>query len=321
VYAKGGEQQTALVLLNKGNQSADFTIDQLVSTGSWRDAETGDVIDVGEGDRVISTRVDPHEVKVLLLDGPVDHPELVERLTRTMDTLERCGLPRVEVEPEVLLAGEPVTVRFRGFRGKQVALHWGIDNWSGTGTPQAETPMTFDDQVLHHELNLTLPEAPGQFDFVFHNLTDDQWDNNSGQDWHFQVTSKLPGPPSNVSVQAQDAAVALQWFPVSGAAAYRVHFTDDGSEVSVGRGRRARHRQLRSDVPIGVRDRAVLLLLARLGLRAGDVASLNLSAIDWQAGTLLVAGKSETLLTVVTLRLQRSLYCAYCYPIVPNRHS
>ena len=33
--------------------------------------------------------------------------------------------------------------------------------------------------------------------------------------------------------------------------------------------------------PIGVRDRAVLLLLSRLGLRAGDVASLQLTDIDW----------------------------------------
>lgn len=44
---------------------------------------------------------------------------------------------------------------------------------------------------------------------------------------------------------------------------------------------------------IGVRDRAVLLLLARLGLRAGDVAGLKLTAIDWQAGTLQVAGKNR----------------------------
>lgn len=45
--------------------------------------------------------------------------------------------------------------------------------------------------------------------------------------------------------------------------------------------------------PIGVRDHAVLLLLARLGLRAGDVAGLTLTAIDWRAGTVLVVGKSR----------------------------
>jgi integrase/recombinase XerD len=45
--------------------------------------------------------------------------------------------------------------------------------------------------------------------------------------------------------------------------------------------------------PMGVRDRAVLLLLARLGLRAGDVTALQLRHIDWQVGTVQVAGKSR----------------------------
>ncbi len=41
------------------------------------------------------------------------------------------------------------------------------------------------------------------------------------------------------------------------------------------------------------RDRAILLLLARLGLRAGDVANLQLSDIDWAEGSLRVAGKGR----------------------------
>jgi integrase/recombinase XerD len=41
----------------------------------------------------------------------------------------------------------------------------------------------------------------------------------------------------------------------------------------------------------GRRDYAVLLLLARLGLRSGEVASLKLDDIDWNAGTLTVSGK------------------------------
>jgi len=44
---------------------------------------------------------------------------------------------------------------------------------------------------------------------------------------------------------------------------------------------------------IGVRDRAVLLLLSRLGLRAGEVASLKLTDLDWSAGTVQVAGKNR----------------------------
>jgi len=43
---------------------------------------------------------------------------------------------------------------------------------------------------------------------------------------------------------------------------------------------------------IGRRDYAVLLLLARLGLRSGEVASLNLDDIDWERGQLSVHGKT-----------------------------
>jgi site-specific recombinase XerD len=43
----------------------------------------------------------------------------------------------------------------------------------------------------------------------------------------------------------------------------------------------------------GIRNKAILLLLARLGLRAGDVASLQLEAIDWVQGTFSVMGKSR----------------------------
>jgi site-specific recombinase XerD len=41
------------------------------------------------------------------------------------------------------------------------------------------------------------------------------------------------------------------------------------------------------------RDRAILLLLVRLGLRAGDVAQLRLADIEWQTGSLRVCGKSR----------------------------
>jgi site-specific recombinase XerD len=43
----------------------------------------------------------------------------------------------------------------------------------------------------------------------------------------------------------------------------------------------------------GRRDYAILLLLARLGLRAGEVARLNLEDIDWMAGQLCIRGKGE----------------------------
>ena len=42
---------------------------------------------------------------------------------------------------------------------------------------------------------------------------------------------------------------------------------------------------------VGRRDFAVLTVLARLGLRAGEVASLDLADVDWRAGELVVWGK------------------------------
>jgi site-specific recombinase XerD len=43
---------------------------------------------------------------------------------------------------------------------------------------------------------------------------------------------------------------------------------------------------------VGRRDYAILLLLARLGLRSGEVAFLELKDIDWNTGQLCVRGKS-----------------------------
>lgn len=45
--------------------------------------------------------------------------------------------------------------------------------------------------------------------------------------------------------------------------------------------------------PNGIRDRAILLLLARLGLRAGDIMRLRIDNIDWQQGSLRVCGKGR----------------------------
>lgn len=44
---------------------------------------------------------------------------------------------------------------------------------------------------------------------------------------------------------------------------------------------------------IGKRDYALLLLLARLGLRAGEVVALTLDDFDWEAGLVTVRGKGK----------------------------
>jgi integrase/recombinase XerD len=45
--------------------------------------------------------------------------------------------------------------------------------------------------------------------------------------------------------------------------------------------------------PTGRRDYAVLVLLARLGLRAGEVAALELGDFDWRRGEVLINGKGR----------------------------
>ena len=47
------------------------------------------------------------------------------------------------------------------------------------------------------------------------------------------------------------------------------------------------------DNPVGVCDRAILLLLARLALRAGDIVTLRLGDIDWDKAQIRVSGKSR----------------------------
>ena len=45
--------------------------------------------------------------------------------------------------------------------------------------------------------------------------------------------------------------------------------------------------------PMGLRDHAILLLLARLALRAGDIVALRLDDIDWDQARIRVNGKSR----------------------------
>jgi len=69
------------------------------------------------------------------------------------------------------------------------------------------------------------------------------------------------------------------------------------SMTSIPRAISAEHvRQLLASIDrhtaIGRRDYAILLLLARLGLRSGEVTSLELNDIDWNLGQVSVRGKS-----------------------------
>jgi integrase/recombinase XerD len=47
------------------------------------------------------------------------------------------------------------------------------------------------------------------------------------------------------------------------------------------------------ETAVGLRDRAAILLLARLGLRAGDIRQMDLADIDWTHASIRVSGKSR----------------------------
>lgn len=57
--------------------------------------------------------------------------------------------------------------------------------------------------------------------------------------------------------------------------------------------RRVLEHSKRRRTPIGLRDRAILLLLARLGLRAREVVLLKLDDIDWRGACLRIQGKGR----------------------------
>ena len=63
--------------------------------------------------------------------------------------------------------------------------------------------------------------------------------------------------------------------------------------------------------PTGRRNRAILLLLVRLGLRAGEVATLDLDDIRWRSGEIVVRGKGDVVNRLPLLSDVGEALCAY----------
>jgi integrase/recombinase XerD len=72
---------------------------------------------------------------------------------------------------------------------------------------------------------------------------------------------------------------------------------------------------------LGRRDYAVLLLLARLGLRAAEVAHLNLDDIEWTTSTILVHGKGGKVCRFPPSDVGEAIaiYLSKDRPVVPSR--
>jgi cyclomaltodextrin glucanotransferase len=87
VYQKGDTAQTALVLLNKGDRTEKITVNRLLSTGTWVDADTGVTTMVSDSTASISKNVPAHDVKIMVFSDKINHPDLLRLLDDQMKVL------------------------------------------------------------------------------------------------------------------------------------------------------------------------------------------------------------------------------------------
>lgn len=83
VFQHEGTRQTALVLLNKGDERAAFDPGERLQPGLWRNAFDGRSMRVDQG-HAPTLHVDAHDVQVWLLDAPVTLDALRAELDRLM---------------------------------------------------------------------------------------------------------------------------------------------------------------------------------------------------------------------------------------------
>ena len=79
-YQKDSVRQTALVLLNGGDEAVTMEFGQLPAQGTWTDAVTGHVVEVDEDFAGLVEEIAPHSVRVYLSDEPITNPGFLELL-------------------------------------------------------------------------------------------------------------------------------------------------------------------------------------------------------------------------------------------------
>ncbi|HED52869.1 MAG TPA: hypothetical protein ENJ00_01535 [Phycisphaerales bacterium] len=104
------------------------------------------------------------------------------------------GGDRVSILPDPAIAGENVTISYDASGGpiasaSAVYLHYGFDGWSTVISP--DPAMTFDAATQEWQITAPVISTASSLDLVFNDGTNN-WDNNNGQDWHFQVDGSQP---------------------------------------------------------------------------------------------------------------------------------
>ncbi|KXI30808.1 alpha-amylase family glycosyl hydrolase [Paraglaciecola hydrolytica] len=84
VLVKDDVTQTALVLLNKGDTAADFSISKYLQGGRWQSQLSDDTINIGARDNQLNTSVAAHGVQVWLREGKIENTDLLSQLEKLM---------------------------------------------------------------------------------------------------------------------------------------------------------------------------------------------------------------------------------------------
>lgn len=87
VYQNGFENQTALVLLNKGDTPAEFSVSKFLSTGLYLDAMTGEHTIVDQNQPSINTTVPANGVKVLVMNNKTNNLGMLYELQKQQDAI------------------------------------------------------------------------------------------------------------------------------------------------------------------------------------------------------------------------------------------
>jgi glycosidase len=85
VLVKDDVSQTALVLLNKGDQEAEFLIEKYLQAGNWVSQMSDDQVSINQSNIQLKANVAAHGVQIWLHQGPISNQLLLDELKRLMD--------------------------------------------------------------------------------------------------------------------------------------------------------------------------------------------------------------------------------------------
>jgi hypothetical protein len=157
-----------------------------ILTPSYRALQYGAMI-TGQEDVLIDYYVEATDLRGNVSRSDIQHVYV--------GTLDNPGGNSVSISPDPAMAGELVTITYDPRGGPlasspQVYLHYGFDNWATVVSP--DPLMNWDASAGAWYLAVPVPNSAAQLDLVFNN-GQGTWDNNQGQDWHFDVVDAHPG--------------------------------------------------------------------------------------------------------------------------------